>query len=88
MSRDATNWRDRGACLGENPELFFPVGSSESALLQLQRAKVICQGCAVREQCLRWATDIGIDQGVWGGLSEEERRSLKRRLARRQVRAA
>lgn len=81
------NWRDRAACLREDPELFFPVGSTGTAQLQAQRAKRVCAGCLVRPECLQWAIDTGIDQGVWGGMSEDERRSLKRRSARARLRA-
>jgi len=81
-------WRDRAACLDASPELFFPVGTSESARLQLNRAKRVCGGCPVRSRCLQWSIDTGVDHGVWGGLSEEERRSMKRRAARARIRAA
>lgn len=76
------DWRDRAACLDQSPELFFPVGFTGAALNQLAQAKRICGGCEVRETCLRWALDLGLDHGVWGGASEEERRSIKRRAAR------
>jgi WhiB family redox-sensing transcriptional regulator len=81
-------WRDRAACLDASPELFFPVGTSESARLQLTRAKRVCAACPVRSRCLQWSIDTGVDHGVWGGLSEEERRSMKRRTARARIRAA
>ncbi|WP_433893388.1 WhiB family transcriptional regulator [Streptomyces sp. CA-111067] len=77
------DWRDRAACLDVDPELFFPVGNGGSALMQAQRAKAVCAGCPVIESCREWAMRTGQDAGVWGGLSEEERRSLKRRRARR-----
>lgn len=75
-------WRDRAACLGEDPELFFPVGNTGSALLQLEHAKAVCRRCEVVGTCLRWAMKSGQDTGAWGGLSEDERRSLKRHDAR------
>ena len=77
------DWRQRAACLDEDPELFFPVGSTGPALEQLERAKQVCHGCAVTEQCLEWALETNQDAGVWGGLSEEERRSLRRSRQRR-----
>ena len=80
--KDRPNWRHRAACLEENPELFFPVGNSETALRQLLRAKHVCVGCPVREACLRWALDLRQDHGVWGGLSATERASLIRRTKR------
>jgi WhiB family redox-sensing transcriptional regulator len=76
-------WRDRAACLDlDDPELFFPVGNTGPALEQIERARAVCNGCSVREVCLSWAMEHNQDSGVWGGLSEDERRSLKRRAAR------
>jgi WhiB family redox-sensing transcriptional regulator len=74
-------WRDRAACLGENPELFFPDGNTSPARLQTEKAKAVCRRCPVVEACLKWAMQSGQDAGVWGGLSESERRTLKRRNA-------
>jgi WhiB family redox-sensing transcriptional regulator len=76
------DWRHLAACLDEDPELFFPVGNTGPALLQIEEAKAICCRCEVMDTCLRWALDTGQDAGVWGGLSEDERRALKRRNAR------
>jgi len=72
-------WRDRAACLDEDPELFFPDGNAGRALLQIEGAKTVCRRCEVVETCLKWAMESGQDAGVCGGLSEEERRVLKRR---------
>jgi WhiB family transcriptional regulator, redox-sensing transcriptional regulator len=82
------DWRDRSACLDEDPELFFPIGNTGPAILQIEEAKQVCRRCEVREQCLEWALEAGQDHGVWGGLSEDERRALKRRTARARVRTA
>ncbi|MDO4887772.1 MAG: WhiB family transcriptional regulator [Actinomycetaceae bacterium] len=76
------DWRHRAACLSEDPELFFPIGNSGPAIAQVEQAKRVCARCTVSETCLKWALDTGQDAGVWGGMSEEERRSLKRRTAR------
>lgn len=76
------DWRTRAACLTEDPELFFPIGNTGPALVQIEEAKVVCRRCPVMETCLKWAMDTGQDAGVWGGMSEDERRSLKRRTAR------
>ncbi|MGO1666804.1 WhiB family transcriptional regulator [Flaviflexus sp.] len=76
------DWRHRAACLTEDPELFFPIGNSGPALAQVEQAKAVCNRCEVRDTCLKWALETGQDVGVWGGMSEEERRSLKRRNAR------
>ena len=75
-------WRNGAACLDVGPELFFPIGNTYPALLQIEEAKVVCRRCAVVETCLTWAMDARQDIGVWGGLSGDERRSLKRRNAR------
>jgi len=75
-------WRDRAACLDEDPELFFPVGNGDPALRQIDKAKAVCRRCEVVDACLGWAMDSGQDAGVWGGLSDDERRALKRRVAR------
>lgn len=72
-------WRDRARCLEEDPELFFPVGEKEPALLQTEEAKLVCGQCEVRGDCLLWALRVGEDHGVWGGLSADERRALRRR---------
>jgi len=75
-------WRNRSACLDESPELFFPIGNARPALLQVEAAKAVCRLCAVAGTCLSWAIEARQDEGVWGGMSEDERRSLKRRTAR------
>ncbi len=77
------NWRMHAACREEDPDLFFPIGSTGPALVQTEDAKAVCRGCPVREECLRWALENGQDAGVWGGLGETERRALKRRSRRR-----
>lgn len=75
-------WRNNAACLSEDPELFFPIGSSGSALTQTERAKLVCRACGVVDSCLNFALDTNQDAGVWGGTSEDERRSLRRRGSR------
>ncbi|MFD2419261.1 WhiB family transcriptional regulator [Amycolatopsis pigmentata] len=75
------DWRHDAACRDEDPELFFPVGSSGPAVLQVAEAKAVCHRCTVASDCLAWALASGQDAGVWGGMSEDERRALKRRRA-------
>ena len=75
------DWRDHAACRDEDPELFFPVGTSGPALRRIAEAKAVCWRCPVSSECLNWALASGQDAGVWGGLSEDERRALKRRNA-------
>lgn len=81
------DWRHHAACQDEDPELFFPIGNTGPALVQIEEAKVVCQRCPVLESCLQWALESGQDAGVWGGLSEDERRELKRRNTRVWARA-
>ncbi|MER6117593.1 WhiB family transcriptional regulator [Streptomyces sp. A0642] len=76
------NWRMRAACRDEDPDLFFPIGSTGPALVQTEDAKAVCRACPVRRECLQWALENNQDAGVWGGLAEDERRKLKRRSRR------
>lgn len=78
------DWRHEAACRDADPEIFFPIGTSGPALAQIEAAKAICATCAVREPCLEWALETGQDAGVWGGSTEEERRTM-RRAARQRV---
>ncbi|MGH8885081.1 MAG: WhiB family transcriptional regulator [Egibacteraceae bacterium] len=77
------DWRDKAACLDEDPELFFPIGTTGRALDQIEEAKAVCAQCPVIQECLEWALDTKQDAGVWGGKSEEERRTLRRKRGRR-----
>lgn len=76
------DWRTEAACLSVDPELFFPIGNTGPALTQAAEAKLVCQECEVQPTCLQWAIENNQDSGVWGGMTEDERRSLKRRAAR------
>src|ERR1700709_1036567 len=80
------DWRHRAICRDEDPELFFPIGNTGPALLQIEQAKAVCRRCSVIQDCLAWALESGQDAGIWGGLSEDERRALKRRNARARAR--
>jgi WhiB family transcriptional regulator, redox-sensing transcriptional regulator len=84
---DIMDWRHEAACREVDPELFFPIGNSGPALLQIEEAKQVCRRCSVMDECLRWAIESGQDAGVWGGMSEDERRALKRRTIRLRARA-
>jgi len=78
------SWRTKAACLDMDTELFFPHGNSGPAAEQAERAKAICMTCEVCAQCLEWALKTHQDSGVWGGMSEDERRALRRSRQRRQ----
>jgi WhiB family redox-sensing transcriptional regulator len=77
---DAKGWQDYANCLGVDPDLFFPERGAST-----REAKEVCKGCVVREDCLEYALANGEKFGIWGGLSERERRRIRRQraLARR-----
>jgi WhiB family redox-sensing transcriptional regulator len=79
---DEGGWRAHAACRGEDPELFFPADSTGPALAQVAEAKRVCADCPVRQECLRFALSTGQGYGIWGGLTEDERRKLRRRRQR------
>ena len=72
-------WRQRASCRDTDPALFFPVGTTASALAEIEAAKAVCAGCGVRQACLDFALRTNQDAGIWGGRSEDERRRLRRR---------
>lgn len=74
-------WRKLAICRDTDPELFFPVGSTGQALLQIARAKEVCCECPVKPECLEFALETNQDTGIWGGTSEEERRQIRREIA-------
>ncbi len=78
-ARPDPQWRERAACRDLDTELFFPLGLTGHALDQVEDAKAVCAGCPVSTDCLGWALRTNQQDGVWGGLSAEERRALRRR---------
>ncbi len=78
---DAEAWRDHALCRDTDPDLFFPVGTTGQALVSIDYAKRVCGECKVTQECLDFALDTNQDSGVWGGLSEEERRVIRRKRA-------
>ncbi len=77
-------WRRDAICRDTDPDLFFPVGTTGQALVQIDRAKEVCNQCTVRTECLEYALETNQDSGIWGGTSEEERRKLRREYVARQ----
>jgi hypothetical protein len=71
----APDWTD-AVCREVDPELFFPIG--DTSYRQIEDAKKVCAGCPIRSKCLDWALETRQDSGVWGGLSERERREIAR----------
>ncbi|MEU2618409.1 WhiB family transcriptional regulator [Streptomyces sp. NPDC007157] len=75
----ATYWREQGACLRIDPDLFFPIGDGSLTHVQIAEAKAVCHRCPVLDQCLDWAMSVERVEGVWGGKTEGERRLMRRR---------
>lgn len=74
-------WRQRGACRGLDPDIFYPPADEES-----EEAKAVCAQCTVRDQCLEFALSTRESEGVWGGTTARERRRIIRQ--RRKTAAA
>ena len=74
-------WRDQAMCRDTDPELFFPIGTTGQALLQIAKAKSVCCQCPVTVECLEFALETNQDTGIWGGNSEDERRHMRRTAA-------
>lgn len=75
---DPEDWTDLARCRGMDPEVFFARNLTEA-----RTAIRTCDRCEVRQECLDYAVDQGIDIGVWGGLTERQRRSYVRQRLRR-----
>jgi WhiB family transcriptional regulator, redox-sensing transcriptional regulator len=73
-----TSWRSRASCLDEDPELFFPPGQGSQLQPQILAARRICAGCSVRPQCLEYALKTQQNEGIWGGLTADERAAQRR----------
>jgi WhiB family redox-sensing transcriptional regulator len=75
----STHWRQHARCLGADPDVFYPSSDADEAA---DAAKAVCMVCPVREPCLEHAITAREKQGVWGGLTERERRRLVRQRRR------
>ena len=67
------DWTARASCRNQDPDELFVTGAAQN------RAKTVCLGCPVRTECLSDALDNRVEFGVWGGMTERERRALLRR---------
>ncbi|MGO1509109.1 MAG: WhiB family transcriptional regulator [Actinomycetaceae bacterium] len=67
------SWQDRALCAQTDPEAFFPEKGGST-----REAKRVCTSCDVRAECLEYALENDERFGIWGGLSERERRRVKR----------
>src|SRR5215469_14526214 len=75
-------WWRTAACRDADPELFFPISASVASGNVIRRAKQICASCPVTPLCLDYALTHRQEQGIWGGLTDEERQSLRRKMTR------
>ncbi len=67
------SWRQRAACRGVDPNIFYPVSDDDA-----EEAKAVCSSCPVRQACLEYSLTAREREGVWGGLTERERRRILR----------
>ena len=68
------DWRAHALCANTDPDLWFAAGAIEH-----KDAKRVCRSCPVQKQCLTYAMDAPIDHGIWGGMTERERRRVRRK---------
>ena len=79
LLNDQVEWQLRAACRGPQATVFFPPTNPErrdEKRYRERHAKAICETCCVREECLSYSLTIREQHGIWGGLSESERREL------------
>ena len=69
-------WQARANCRGLDPDIFYPTRG-----VRLGEVKAVCAGCVVREDCLEYALANGEKFGIWGGVSERQRRLMRKRRA-------
>ena len=81
LTDEDMGWQDRASCLGMDPDLFFPERGAST-----REAKSICRACAVQVECLEFALANGEKFGIWGGMSERERRRIRRMRAQQRRR--
>jgi WhiB family redox-sensing transcriptional regulator len=75
------DWWRAAACRDAEPELFFPISATRASKATVRRAKRICAACPVSSDCLSYALAHRQEQGIWGGLTDEERQLRRRKLA-------
>jgi WhiB family redox-sensing transcriptional regulator len=83
LEEGKSGWQAQANCMGVDPDLFFPERGGST-----REAKEVCRGCVVREDCLEYALANGEKFGIWGGMSERERRRVRRARALSQRQAA
>lgn len=78
-TRRPADWRDTARCRDEDPEDWFPIGATPSAKAREHHAKAVCWSCPALQACGQWAIETRQPFGIWGGMSEAERRAVLRR---------
>jgi WhiB family redox-sensing transcriptional regulator len=73
-----TTWRERASCQAIRPDLFFPAGTTDLDLEEIEAAKAVCRDCPVQGPCLQFALETNQEAGIWGGTTEAERRRVRR----------
>lgn len=76
------DWRASAACRDEEPELFFASDQTAYGQHTVDEAKAVCRRCPSQDACLQFALDEGIDHGIFGGLTDKDRRNMRRRQTR------
>ncbi|MFD9394014.1 WhiB family transcriptional regulator [Streptomyces sp. NPDC060000] len=73
-----SDWRDQAACVGEDPEIFFPLSDIAAPGTEASLARAVCRRCAVLIPCRDWALEHGEDDGIWGATTAAQRRTIRR----------
>lgn len=74
------DWRTRAACRASDSDLFFPETTAD--VVGVAAAKAVCASCPVQEDCLSYAVELNQTEGIWGGHTPSERRTIRRRWLR------
>jgi len=74
------DWRNDAHCRTEDPDLFFPTAGegTPAGRVQYAQARAVCAMCPVRRDCLDYAIELGLDNGMFGGMTPNERRKIQR----------
>ncbi|MGW5307815.1 WhiB family transcriptional regulator [Streptomyces griseoluteus] len=75
-----SDWRDQASCVGEDPDLFFPLSDLAAPGTEAALARAICRRCPVIIACRTWALDHGEDDGIWGATTAAQRRAIRRAM--------
>lgn len=77
------NWRDKAECNGADPEIFFPdleFDTAEARRAKTKAAREYCRACPVRQECLDWALDNRVTDGIYGGQTYGQRKAYRKQM--------